>query len=114
MASTIVEKHYVIAGEKNTKNMRGVLEEIPRAKYYRMINRIKIFEKSPAERCLGSVTDKTTYYFFEGNNILLENGLVQTGTAKTTDNMKTGFKMTRLFANSLEELSVLEMECGLI
>jgi len=112
MSSAIVERHYAISGGKNTQNMQGVLEEIPEKKYNNIANMIKIFERSPAERSLGCVTDKTTYYNFKGSNILLENGLAQEGVAQTADNMDPGFKMIRLFANSTEEMKGLEAECG--
>lgn len=113
MPSSIVERHYAVASEKTTQNMPGVLQEIPRGSYDHMVERIRMLRNPPSERSLGSVTDETTYYTFRGNNVFLENGLVQTGRAKTTDNMEPGFEMTRLFANSLEQLDELERECGL-
>jgi len=113
MPSTLVERHYAIKGEKNTKNMKGVLEEIPSEQYYYMVRRIKAFANPPSERGLGRVKDDTTYYSFEGNNVFLENGLAQSGVAIAADNLLGGFKMTRLFANSLEKMNDLEVECGL-
>jgi hypothetical protein len=113
MASTLVERHYAIEGENNTKNLKGVLEEIPKSKYMNMINTVKAYANSPSERGLGQVKDATEYYSFEGNNVFLENGLVQNGLAITGDNLVRGFKMTRLFANSLDKMNDLEIECGL-
>jgi hypothetical protein len=113
MASTLVERHYAIEGENNTKNMKGVLEEIPKDKYMNMLSRVMAYANPPSERGLGQVKDVTAYYVFEGNNVFLENGLVQTGVAKTGDNPKVGFNMTRLFANSLDKMNDLEIECGL-
>ena len=113
MPSIIVERHYAIAGEKNTKNMPGVLEEISKVKYEQMISMIERFGKGANERYLGSVTDETAYYLFQGSNVFLKNGLAQPGMAKTADNREFGFKMTRLFANSPEEMNTLEKVCGL-
>ncbi len=113
MPSAIVERHYAIAGEKNTKNMFGVLQEIPKENYDQMVQTIKMLGQPSVERNLGSVVDKTRYYSFEGNNVFLENGLAQTGRATTADNMDSGFEMTRLFANSLKQMGKLETECGL-
>jgi len=61
---------------------------------------------------LGEVNDPTEYYLFQGQNIFLEHGLIQYGTAITTDNEK-GFSMMRFFTNSMEEMNQLEKECGL-
>jgi hypothetical protein len=113
MPSTIVERHYAIAGEKNTRNMKGVLEEIPREKYNHVVSIINAWGKPPSERSLGYVKDDTEYYSFEGNNVLLANGLAQAGVALTADNINVGFPMTRLFANSLDKMNALEIECGL-
>ncbi|MFH1358889.1 MAG: hypothetical protein ABIH37_03315 [archaeon] len=112
MVSAILERHYAPDDKKTTDNMEGVLIEIPRDVYDTMVHRIGVYGEPPSERGLGLVVDQTRYYTFEGNNVFLENGLAQAGMAKTTDN-RDGFEMTRIFANSLDQIGKLEVECGL-
>lgn len=112
MAPVLVERHYAIKGEKNTQNMNSVLTEIPRERYDRMVDLVKVHMGPVVERRLGRVMDATRYYYFTGDNVFLEYGIVQTGIARTVDN-EEGFEMTRLFANSLEQVNALERECGL-
>ena len=106
----LVERHYVIMGKTTTKNLPGVITAISSEIYHNATKRIKVIGDS-AERSLGNVTDPTTYYTFTGSNVLLENGLAQVGNATTTDNSE-GFDMMRLFANSIEKMTILEKECG--
>jgi len=113
MVSAILERHYAPDDKKTTDNMEGVLIEIPRDVYDTMVHRIGVYGEPPSERGLGLVVDQTRYYTFEGNNVFLENGLAQTGIAKTTDNQEDGFKMTRLSANSENQMRRLEVECNL-
>ena len=109
MTTPIVERHYILSG--STKNLNGVAQEIDRMLYERVIQRVRVLGKS-YERSLGQVRDETQYYTFTGSNVFLNNGLVQVGNAHTTDNM-SGFGMIRMFANSVGEMSALEVECAL-
>ncbi|MFC1801599.1 hypothetical protein ACFLZB_03990 [Nanoarchaeota archaeon] len=104
----MVERHYILPD--STNNLPVVATEIPSELYDMMERMIDIFGES-TERKLGDVHDETKYYIFDGSNVFLRKGLAQAGTAVTADNEK-GFPMIRLFANSLEEMTALETECG--
>ncbi len=107
----LVERHYVISGEKTTDNLPGVITPIPAEAYERATQRIKTIGAA-GERSLGKVVDETRYYIFEGDNVFMKHGLAQAGKALTSDN-EEGFRMTRLFANSTEDMGALERECAL-
>ncbi|MEK6927296.1 MAG: hypothetical protein AABX11_02590 [Nanoarchaeota archaeon] len=112
MALGLVERHYTPTGITNTRNLSGVLKELPAERYQTMVQRINLFATPTISRGLGSVIDETKYYTFSGSNVFLDNGLAQAGTAVTSDNQE-GFPMIRLFANSSEQMEKLELECGL-
>jgi len=107
----LVDRHYVAEGERTTGNLEGVITAIPENQYEIMTSRISITGEA-GERSLGMVSDKTRFYNFQGSNVLMEHGLAQVGRAATADN-ESGFRMTRLFANSIEEMTALEQECAL-
>jgi len=107
----LVERHYVAMGERTTENLSGVISEVDVSDYERMISRTSVICHA-AERNLGNVEDSTRYYNFTGVCAFLSHGLVQFGKAVTADNQE-GFRMARLFANSLDEMALLELESGL-
>lgn len=107
----LVDRHYVVQGERTTGNLEGVITPVSTDVYERMAARIDMIG-SASERSLGMVTHRTRYYDFQGNNVLMAHGLAQVGRAITADNQE-GFRMTRLFANSGEEMHALEKECAL-
>ena len=108
----LVERHYVNEGERTTRNLEGVITPIPEERYELMVSRLHSMMSTPTGRALGKVVDKTQYYDFHGYDVFMQHGLAQVGTARTADNEK-GFGMTRLFANSAEEMHALEEECQL-
>jgi len=92
----LAELVYVPTG--STKNLPGVALELHRETY----ESIEITVLAHRDRRIGTITDRTRYYDFSGEDVFMRHGLVQIGTATTTDNKK-GFKMMRLFAASIEE-----------
>ncbi len=109
MTTPIVERHYILPGY--TKNLSGVAQEIDPDTYAHVARSVEVIGRA-YERSFGKVEDPTRYYTFNGNNVFLNNGLIQVGTARTSDNMQ-GFPMIRMFTNSVDDLELLEMECGL-
>ena len=108
-AEPLNERHYVLEG--STQNLSGVAIEVQQEVYDRMVRTIDMLGQAQ-HRLLGRVDDRgPAYYTFEGSNVYLRHGLAQEGGAITTDN-PDGFPMIRLFANSIDEMGRLEIECG--
>ena len=105
----MLERHYAVEAEKTTLNLSSVLAHVPAENYNHMASFVDSIG-SAYERRIGTVKDETQYYTFSGSNTLFEHGVVQVGKAVTGDNQE-GFRMTRLFANSAEDMSALEAEC---
>jgi len=112
MITGLQETLWVPEDKEATSTMPTLLHPVPREDYDRMLHKIEDFERPPTKRGIGKVVESNDLYTFRGRSFLLEEGVLQEGIARTTDNPH-GFQMTRLYSNSADETYALLRECGL-